>query len=82
MNPTVNSSKIEKRGILKLHYEDFINDMTEEQYNIWYGVEATAKQKEVADRIREEVTEDDATPDLTPRENRFISFIKSIFRRK
>lgn len=56
--------------------------MTEEQYNIWYGVEATAKQKEVADRIREEVTEDDATPDLTPRENRFISFIKSIFRRK
>lgn len=66
-----------------MHFEDFINEMTEEQYNIWYGVEATSNQKRVADNIREEVSEEEAGEEpLTPKQNRFISFIKSIFRRK
>lgn len=65
-----------------MHFEDFIEQMTEEQYETWYGIEATDRQKSVADRIREEVSEEEAINEpATVERNRFLDFFRRVFRR-
>lgn len=72
-----------------MHFEDFIEQMNDDQYEAWYGIEATDKQKQVADRIREESTEEEASEAIAEQtspieqrsRNRFIQFFRSIFRR-
>jgi len=38
-------------------FEKFTDSMTEAEYNYWYNNEATKRQKELADTIREESEE-------------------------
>lgn len=70
-------------------FEDFINGMTESQYEYWLANEATEKQYDSAITIREELSEEQTegigegeggnTPEA--RQNRFIQFLRGIFNR-
>lgn len=68
-------------------FEDFINGMTESQYEYWLANEATEKQYDKAITIREELEEAEAigegeggnTPEA--RQNRFIQFLRGLFNR-
>lgn len=40
-------------------FEKFIDAMEDMEYEYWYNFEATNKQKDLADGIREEVSEDE-----------------------
>lgn len=41
-------------------FEKFIDGMENIEYEYWYNYEATKKQRELADDMREEVTEEEA----------------------
>ena len=65
-----------------MHFADFIDEMTEEQYDAWFEIEATRKQKEVASKIREQVSEEEALNNPSAREqNRIMEFFRRIFKR-
>lgn len=59
-------------------FEHWIDGMSDTEYDIWYNDEATNKQKDLADTIREEIDEDDVP---TPRQSRFREFLKRFFKR-
>ena len=40
-------------------FEKFIDEMSDMEYESWYDEEATTKQRNLADGIREEIDEDD-----------------------
>jgi len=68
-------------------FEDFINGMTESQYEYWLANEATEKQYDSAITIREELSNEEGeqvseggnTPEA--RQNRFIAFLRGLFNR-
>jgi len=59
-------------------FEHWIDGMSDTEYDIWYNDEATNKQKDLADTIREEADEDDIP---TPRQSRLREFLKRFFKR-
>jgi hypothetical protein len=42
-----------------MHFEDFINEMSDFAYEYWLDNEASARQKEIALQIREELSDED-----------------------
>ena len=59
-------------------FEHFIDGMSDTEFDMWYDYEASNKQKDLADTIREEVEEEEA---LTPKQSRFREFLKRFFKR-
>lgn len=71
--------------MILLHYEDFIDGMDEEDYELWLSSDATEKQKVIAMRIREQIPESsNPNEPPTPQEKerayrKFISGFKRFF---
>jgi len=62
-------------------FEHFIDGMSDTEFDMWYDYEASNKQKDLADTIREEVEEEEAQEHLTPKQSRFREFLKRFFKR-
>jgi len=68
-------------------FEDFINGMTDSQYEYWLANEATENQYDKAITIREQLDDDELPIDEngdTPQErrNRLVQFLRSLFNRQ
>jgi hypothetical protein len=47
-------------------FEKWIDGMEDTEYDYWYENEASARQKDLADKIREEIDEQEAKEGLRP----------------
>ena len=61
-------------------FDEFIDGMTDMEYEIWYANDATSKQKQDADTIREEVQEEDAPEEIRRNENQIVRFFRRLFK--
>ncbi len=60
-------------------FESFLNEMTETEFNIWYSSEAKTKQRELADKIREEVEQEDVGKEFRKRSS-LIEFLRRLLK--
>lgn len=61
-------------------FEDFIDGMTDMEYDIWYESDASSKQKEFADSVREEIQDDETPTEIQKNENQIVRFFRRLFR--
>ena len=61
-------------------FSNFVDGMTDMEYDIWYEQEATGKQKALADSIREEVEEEESIEEVKHNENQIVKFFRRLFR--
>lgn len=61
-------------------FEDFIDGMTDMEYDIWYESDASSKQKEFADGVREEIQDDETPDEIKKNENQIVRFFRRLFR--
>jgi hypothetical protein len=63
-------------------FGNYIDAMTDIEYDYWYDNEASSKQKALADTIREEVQEDEAPEEIEENRRSIMGFFRRLFRRK
>jgi len=61
-------------------FENFIDDMTDIEYDYWYENEASPKQKQLSDTIREEVEEKDVGKEFR-KQSSLIDYLKGLFKK-